>query len=206
MTPFVKNSSAPQIKVLTESEIQQKLYGKYHGASPTPPWTGTEILSGELHRLRDELIHLKKEKERLAQELSQTQRTEAFQLSQPAERPSQTFTIRRILGRGLWSLLLLAGIGYPVGMRLLQASPTTQEFSPYTVQIAVYNLSSQAQRSICSLQQLGYQAFCLESSYRNGRKKYPVYVGQFVTKEEAEIERRRLTSDPRFSDAFVRQQ
>ena len=40
-----------------------------------------------------------------------------------------------------------------------------------------------------------------------GRKQFRIYVGQFVTRTEAEKERQRLASDPRFSDfkdAFVR--
>ena len=48
-------SGAPEVKILSEREIQSKLYGSYlptrtTGASvrPQSPWTGSEILTGEL--------------------------------------------------------------------------------------------------------------------------------------------------------------
>lgn len=201
------------VKVLSESEIQDRLYGDYVGrrrepkptvtisaARPTPqpgaestPWTGTEILSQELLHLRRELLTLRQERERLEKELSRR-----------SSSPAQSGPIWNLLGKGVGFFLLLGLIGYPLGVRLLQASPTGPEPSPYTVQVAVYDLRPAAERALTYLKDLGYPAFLVELPRRDGRLRYRIYVGQFVTKEEGSLEQERLTADPRFKDAFVR--
>lgn len=175
------------IRVLTESEIQDRLYGRYLGRRPGPKGPGqsprpeTDLLSSEVIRLRQELLALRQERNRLGKELGWN-----------------------LLGKGLGILLLVIGIGYPVGVRLLQASPTGPEPSPYTVQVGVYDVRPAAERALNHLREFGYPAFWVESSRRDGRPRYRIYVGQFVTKEEASLEREKLIADPRFKDAFVR--
>ena len=92
------------------------------------------------------------------------------------------------------------------GPRALQASPSAGDLTPYTVQVAVYDgrgMAAQAQRL---LQELGYDAFIVQMSRAGGSSRYRIYVGRFVTKEEAASESQRLAADTRFrdfKDAFV---
>lgn len=202
----------PQVRVLTEPEIQERLYGQYlrhrkraePSAKKTLPtvhpvlehnWTGVEILEGELRHLRSELISLKKEREHLATELGRLTSERRGGDSRP---------LRPILWGLVWVAILVGTVGYPVGLRLLQASPAGGELSPYTVQAAVYDVRPLAEQFANLLQELGYPAFLAETTRRGGKPRYRIYVGRFVTKQEAEAQRLRLTSDPRFSDAFVR--
>ena len=105
----------------------------------------------------------------------------------------------------VWIAIVLAVVGYPLGVHFLQASPSLgTEPSPYTVQVAVYDVRPIADQALGLLQELGYPAFLVELPNRNGKPRYRIYVGRFVTKEEAQIERAQLASDQRFSDAFVR--
>ncbi|MBI1953236.1 MAG: SPOR domain-containing protein [Candidatus Omnitrophica bacterium] len=202
----------PGVKVLTETEIQSRLYGEYLGrrnrpgapvlekrSSPVssaadPQWTGVEILKGEMESLRAQLIRLRRERETLEEELK------VFKAPRKKE-PSRR--------KGGWvaSLALLGLLSYPLGQRFLQASPSSVEPSPYTLQVAVYRQREPSSLAVEYLQGLGYPAFLAESSRGLGRKQFRIYVGQFVTRAEAEGERQRLASDPRFSDfkdAFVR--
>ena len=202
---------------LSESEIQDRLYGSYLGrkkaalpppAQPPAPaqthsapsahsaWTGSEILTGELHRLRSELVSLRQEKERLAVRLER--------VSQPA--PAKTGSgIGSWIGKMFGFLLLMGTLGY-LSSAALQASPSFGDFTPYTVQVAVYNGRAMADQSRNLLRELGYQAFVVETPRGNGAFRYRVYVGSFVTKEEAARESKRLEADTRFrdfKDAFV---
>ena len=190
---------------LSESEIQDRLYGNYFGKKKAPPsekiekvWTGSEILTGELHRLRSEMIALRQEKERLALKLEQASR------SMPAPKPdSET---------GSWVsklfafVLLLGAVGYLIGAAALQASPAVGERTPYTVQVGVYDGKGMADRAQGLLKELGYDAFLVEMPRAGGTVRYRIYVGTFVTKEEAARASQRLASDTRFrdfKDAFV---
>ncbi len=92
MTP---SSTDLALRRLSESEIQDRLYGEYHGrrrrqtvvdtvtlaeVAPTnvspaptvaePRWTGEEILRGELSRLTQELTTLRREQSRLESEMT----------------------------------------------------------------------------------------------------------------------------------------
>lgn len=215
-----------EIKVLTESEIQSRLYGSYHGGprslkSVRPPpqrpapaavrpvasqgfdpaWTGSEILSGELKQLRSELISLRKEKEELHRRLHPLAQT------QPMGRPDSAGTGGGWLGRISALLLVLLAAAFPLGAQMLQASPAPIEPTPYTVQVAVYDVRSIADRALEHLCGLGYPAFLAEMRRADGRPRYRIYVGSFVTKEEARREHGKLAADPRFlefKDAFIR--
>jgi len=196
------------VKVLTESEIQQRLYGKYLRAKEKkvpvwesePEWTGAEILAGELKNLREELISLRQERELLEQRLKQRVPEEL-----PPAPPELEPAGWRLIGKFLSVVVLLAAIAYPVGMRMLVASPPgIPDPSPYTVQVAVYDVKPMAQRSMDYLQTLGYPAFLMDIPRVDGKSRYRVYVGCFVTKQEAEMERLKLAADPRFNDSFVR--
>jgi hypothetical protein len=213
MTTGTETPPLSAARTLSESEIQNRLYGPYFGkkkAAAQPPvqaqtrsspsadsaWTGSEILTGELRRLRSELISLRQEKERLAVRLEQA--------SQPAPAkvgPGVGGWIGKIFG----FFLLLGTFGYLSGAAL-QASPSRSDFTPYTVQVAVYNGLLQADHARKLLQELGYPAFLVELPRANGASQYRVYVGSFVTKEEAARESKRLETDTRFrdfKDAFV---
>ena len=209
-------------RILSESEIQDRLYGPYFGrgkASVPPPvqsqthsspsadsvWTGSEILTGELRRLRSELISLRQEKERLAVRLEQANRTAPERIG-PGLAPAKAGPgIGGWIGKMFVFFLLLGAFGYLSGAAL-QASPSPGDFTPYTVQVAVYNGRTMANQAQKLLQELGYQAFVVELPRGKGIFRYRVYVGSFVTKEEAARESKRLEADTRFrdfKDAFV---
>lgn len=196
---------------LSESEIQDRLYGPYFGRKRAPvqaqtrsspsadsAWTGSEILTGELRRLRSELISLRQEKERLAVRLERASRV--------APAPEKTGPgIGSWIGKILAFFLLFGTFGY-LSNAALQASPSRGDFTPYTVQVAVYNGRMMADQAQKLLQELGYQAFVVEMPRMGGTVRYRVYVGSFVTKEEAARESKRLEADTRFrdfKDAFV---
>lgn len=219
-----------EVKALTETEIQDRLYGGYRNRPrarrlspspaeapalpPGPPaparpaagagnervWTGSEILSGELKRLRSELISLRREKEELAGRLQKI--AQAKTEGRTSGSPSRGGW----LGRVLAFLVIVAGGAVPMGARFLQASPAPGEPTPYTVQVAVYDVRPVADRAMEHLRGLGYPAFLAQVRRADGRPRYRVYVGSFVTKEEARQEHLRLAADPRFEefkDAFV---
>ena len=97
--------------------------------------------------------------------------------------------------------------GYLIGGRLLQASPATGDPTPFTVQAAVYDTLVPAQLAVQFLENLSYGAFVVELPRKDGRSRYRVCVGSYVSKGEAVLERLRLVGDPRFvyfKDAFVR--
>ncbi len=226
MTQTVTSSGQAVARVLSEAEIQERLYGGYLGrrrtpapprvaepvtrssvrapersAEPAPAWTGQEILSGELNRLRSELILLRQEKERL-----QSQMRRMSPVPAPAAQ-------REDGGRGGWTggllafLLLVGALGTLAGIRVLQASPAAGEATPYTIQVAVYDVRPMADRAQQLLQELGYAAFLVSMPRADGRDRYRIYVGSYVTREEARQEYGRLTHDPRFrdlKDAFIR--
>ncbi len=232
MKETTKGSMSTGVKVLTESDIQSRLYGRYlkeqreeeypqvsaqsyQAVSPQvsseavsqKEWDGIEILSGELKRLRDELILLRQEREQLEQQLKRggqvsLTRGEATSFRGAAQRPGRLWGF---LGKFVAVLAMVAGVAYPLGVQLLQASPTMMmEPSPYTIQVAVYDVKPIADQALSYLQELGYSAFMVETPRRDGRARYRLYVGQFVTKEEAGLEKAKLAADPNFSDAFVR--
>jgi len=200
-------------KILSETEIQERLYGEYLGRKKhlfpdrTPPadWTGTEILQGELNALRTELIGLRREKERLLSEMELTKRGSSHSSDHSKKDPRSWFSVGKLSIAGM---LLLAGlIAYPSRTQFLQAaSPSGLEQTPYTVQVGVYDARRPADRVVQHLSELGYSAFLAEFPNRTGRTRYRIYVGRFVTKQEADLEKLKLTTDPRFSDAFVRLQ
>ncbi len=223
MTTAAETPSHSIARPLSESEIQNRLYGPYFGrkiaAAPPPvqptqppvqirtqssPWTGSEILTGELRRLRSELISLRQEKDRLAVRLEQAGRPARQVPAGPA--PAKAGAgVGGWIGKIFGFFLLLGTFGYLSGAAL-QASPSVGDFTPYTVQVAVYNGRTPAGQAQRLLQELGYQAFTVEMPRGDGTFRYRVYVGSFVTKEEAARESKRLEADTRFrdfKDAFV---
>ncbi len=204
--------SPPRAPVLNEFEIQKRLYGQYvkdPSEGSAVEWTGAEILAGELKRLRDELIVLRKEREDLEKRLQQKSEVSlstgiSFRSRPVPQRPG--VRILGVLGKFFFLLAVVTVLLYPVGVQLLQASPNLlPEPAPYTVQVAVYDVKSSADQALSYLQELGYPAFLVESSRRrDGRPRYRIYVGQYVTKQEASLEKAKLTGDKNFSDAFVR--
>lgn len=209
-----KNFNRPEgMKVLRETEIQERLYGKYLGKSSVSSatttsestemreseWTGEEILHGELSRLRSELIHLKKEREQLQAQLLKRSQESTLLKSQPPRRRWRFVASLAVV------TLLLAGFSLSLGVQILQASvPLTLDPTPYTVQVAVYDVIQPAYQALQHLQQRGYPAFIVEVPRKDGKPRYRIYVGRYVTKTEAAQERLKLTSDTWFSDAFVR--
>jgi len=203
--------------VLSETEIQERLYGSYRGqrraapfprpapVSPNAEWSGKEILSGELQRLRSELILLRDEKDRLARQIARLVPTG------PGER---VWVAPPSVHRNRWPLRLAAVlaavglVGYWMGGRILQASPMAGEAAPYTIQAAVYDVPTPARLAVEFLAGLSYDAFLVELPRRkDGKTRWRVCVGSFVTRQEANREKLRLLGDPRFphfKDAFVR--
>lgn len=220
------NRGSPQsVKVLSENEIQERLYGDLLGRrrksltqeqTPAPiaiakdsEWTGAEILTTELERLRNDLISLRKERERLAVELERhvhSAQTSSSALGVEGSQRLKSAPWGELLKKLTVVLILTVCLGMPLGFRLLQASPVGNELSPYTVQVAVYDVKAPAVQALARLQEMGYSSFFVETPRKDGKARYRIYVGRFVTKTEAELERERLTSDPRFRDAFVRLQ
>lgn len=167
-------------------------------------WTGSEILSGELKRLRSELIELRKEKDQLAARLQKAAPPQAQVQTASVEKPR--FGIGRWIARTLSVIALFGIVGYFAGARVIQASPAAGDSTPYTIQVAVYNGQVMANQARGLLQELGYDAFLAEMPRIDGKIQYRVYVGSFVTKEEAAQESERLAADNRFQyfkDAFV---
>ena len=215
MTETEPSSSVGTVRRLSESEIQDRLYGSYlpknktaaqqRVAAPPQPavvsqteWTGSEILSGELKRLRSELICLRQEKEQLSVRLQQVSRT--------ASSGKSGLGIGRWFARSVSPLLLIGAVGYLVGGKALQASPSLSDVTPYTVQVAVYDGRRMAEQAERFLTELEYDAFLVEMSRGLQSSRYRIYVGSFVTKEEANRESQRLAADTRFQDfkdAFV---
>ena len=188
------------IHTLSESEIQKRLYGAAPRSDSS--WTGSEILMGEVQRLRLELVAIRKEKERLAEKLEHVHRLPA-----PTGASEDIRRGTGIFGRLVGLALLLGIMAYLLRGHLLQASPSGAEVTPFTVQVAVYDIQRMAKQAGGFLDNLGYQAFVVETARRNGLPRYRVCVGSFVTKEEADLELQRLAADPRFQDfkdAFVR--
>lgn len=242
---------APEVRTLSEREIQDRLYGGYLGArrgraeadgvaptrtvgtrpgEPESPWTGSGILTGELDRLRSELIVLREQKEQMATALRQLSRSSgpgrtpeargaaartALHGSQCPIPPAGADTARlnngpsvaRWVGRLAAVALLVGAGGYLAGGRLLQASPAAGDPTPFTVQVAVYDTRVPAQLAVQFLEGMSYGAFLVEVPRKDGKVRYRICMGTYVTKDEAEMERLRLLGDPRFSyfkDAFVR--
>ena len=213
------SSKSPEVRVLSETEIQTRLYGRYQGwrragvSSSSPvsapamaPAEPSPSFSVEVIRLQLELTALRQEREILQAKLQEVSTCSAS--SSPVVTSSQ--------GQGssprwvrVFGILLLLGIaGYLGGVRMLQASPSlVGDAAPYTVQVAVYDAQGPAQRSVQNLRRLQYDAFLVDWPRMDGRPSYRVYVGSFVTKEEADLEETRLAQDARirdFKDAFVR--
>lgn len=202
-----------------------------------PEWTGLEILTGELIDLRSELLHLKDERERLTFRLNRLKRFQrsVFSLRQifigifkglflsavwfldqmdrwwngflHQESDLMVRPVSRRLIRLCALAILVVLVAYPAGAGLLQASPMGREPTPYTVQVAIYDVKSYADRAVMHLRGMGYPAFLREFLRLNGRPRYRIYVGSFVTKEEAQLQWKQLASDQHFEDfqdAFVR--
>ena len=221
MTDTEQSLSVGTVRRLSESEIQDRLYGSYRVkkrvvpppvlpalSALVPPklqrakteaeWTGSEILSGELQRLRSELISLRQEKEQLSVRLEKVSRIV------PSEKSG--LGIGRWIARSVGVLLLIGAVGYLAGGRALQASPAMGDPTPYTLQVAVYNGRQMAEQAERFLKELGYDAFLAEIPRGGSNSRYRIYVGSFVTKEEAGRESQRLAGDTRvqdFKDAFV---
>ncbi|MBI3312233.1 MAG: SPOR domain-containing protein [Candidatus Omnitrophica bacterium] len=212
----MKTQTSDSVRVLREHEIQERLYGSYkcEGRRTPPPahvtsseseWTSSPILVGEMERLRSEMILLRKEKDQLVSHLQNMQKSPGA----AAARSSSGGAANGWLGRLLGSILIAGAIGYWISGGMLQALPAGGEAAPYTVQVAVYDGPVMAGKAESFLKELGYDAFLEQRSRLDGGTRYFVYVGSFVTKEEARMESGRLAADARFrdfKDAFVRVQ
>lgn len=209
---------------LTEAEIQDRLYGHYFGRrkkkvqtrfvpsqkpggrqpslrrEPDPGWPKEEVLKNELNQLRTELIVLRKEKEVLLSDL----KNRRVVVEPSWEVPPPQKTASASLGKLTCIAVVLSLVGYAVGVGFIQAYPAGNELSPYTIQVAVYDVKPLAEQAVTYLKGLGYPAFLKESPRASGKARYRIYVGHYVTREEAEQEQERLVETATFSDAFVR--
>ena len=253
------SSANQEVRVLSETDIQSRLYGRYLGARrpmpalpgavsadpepmPIRPEPAAAVLSDELTRLQEELFALRREREVLQTQLNAVSsihescktvhaelveaRTAPSALGQAqGERlgfhescsvavPPMESRTTASSGSGfgwsrLFGVLLVLGVtaGYVGGVRILQASPGLMgEPAPYTIQVAVYDSKVPAERTVRHLRGLDYDAFLADLPRMDGRARWRVYVGSFITREEARLEELRLAQDPRlsdFKDAFV---
>ena len=224
-----KNPVPPPVK----PELSSPAVPSVRAASPVlseGTWSGAEILSGELKQLRSELISLREEKERLEKKIQKIEvsrqtvsKTETIRASVGPLHSVETIRASSSPARSsggqqqgwlshLFGLtLLLLATAYLFGVQKLQASPSFagSDPTPYTVQVAVYDVRNRADQTLVYLKDLGYEPFLVDSRRQDGRSRYRVYVGSFVTSDEADRERMRLEGDPRFQDfkdAFVRLQ
>ncbi len=201
--PVAKPAPVPAPKPIVSAPPavrMEKIQMTENGPAVEIQWSGSEILGGELERLRSELLLLREEKEKLAVKLQRVKR--------------QAPAARNLVHAGEWmtrafaSLLMIGGIGYIAfaGGTALMASPSMGDPTPYTVQVGVYNNRLMADQARNLLEGLGYDAFLVEVPRIDGSLRYRIYVGSFVTKEEAARESYRLAADSRFldfKDAFV---
>lgn len=212
-------TTSPQFQPLSESEIQDRLYGEYHtgrrrtttrsqGLSPTAqapvplvvsdvPWTGQEILTHELQRLSAELSTLRQERESLATEL--TRRRAAPAKPPRWSAPKSWVTV----GLLLVTSAALAALCHTV---VLEAQPPLRHGAPgalYSVQVGVYDVKRLAEQFQAALSREGYPAFLVEGATRRGTPRYRVYVGRFASKVEAQVELDLLRLNPRMQDSFI---
>lgn len=226
-------SGGPEVKILSEQEIQDRLYGGYLGrrrsgptasrilptrtmgprpGDPEVPWTGSGILTGELERIRAELIALREQKEQLATALEQlSPSSQSVRASEVRPAPKVHRAAPRPTAGWLGKLAAIAALlgagGYLAGGRLLQASPARGDPTPFTVQVAVYDTLVPAQLAVQFLEGMSYEAYLVQVPRKDGSVRYRICMGRYVTRNEAGLERLRLVGDPRFGyfkDAFVR--
>lgn len=217
----------PHFRRLSESEIQDRLYGEYHGGrrrrpsvdlpsspvplpqapAPVPPeptWTGQEILSHELQRLSQELSTLRQERESLATELTRRRPASAV----------TTTTARRWAVPRSWVmvgalLVASAGVAALCHTVMLEAQPPLLGAGApgtlYSVQAGVYDVKLLAERMRDTLSQEGYPVFLMEGMTRRGTPRYRVYVGRYTSKVEAQVQLDLLKRNARVQDSFILQ-
>ena len=206
----------PQFRRLSESEIQDRLYGEYHTGrrrrpvyeippvlppAPEPSWTGQEILTHELQRLSEELSLLRQEKESLTTEFARRAAPVTGGRSPLWAAPRSWVMV----GAWLVASAALAALCHTV---VLEAQPPLfggPTGTLYTVQAGVYDVKILADRLVETLGQEGYPAFLVEGTTRRGTPRYRVYVGRYADKVEAQVQLDLLKRNPRLQDSFILQ-
>ena len=199
---------SPQFQPLTESQIQDRLYGEYHtgrrrstqtrGPSPNahtqavlPPVEAPKnVVAPPTEPVWTGQEILTRELERLGAELSTLRRERESLATELTRRRASPATPRRWVVPRSW---------VTVGM-LLVASGTL-----YSVQVGVYDIKPSAERFLETLSREGYTAFLMEGTTRRGIPRYRVYVGRFASKVEAQVELDLLKLNPRLQDSFILQ-
>ncbi len=217
----------PHFRRLSESEIQDRLYGEYHSGRrrrpaddlpprpallpPTPAsvpeeqtWTGQEILTHELQRLSQELTTLRQERELLATELTRRRPASAVTTTR-----SRLWVVPRswvMVGALLVASAGLAALCHTV---VLEAQPPLlgagAPGTVYSVQAGVYDVKILAERMRDTLSQEGYPVFLMEGTTRRGTPRYRVYVGRYASKVEAQVQLDLLKRNVRVQDSFILQ-
>lgn len=85
-------------------------------------------------------------------------------------------------------------------------SPTEQVVTkkPYTIQVAIYENSEDADSIVDSLNKKGFRAYIFKSISSKGKTHYRIYAGEFDTTQEAATTLDRLKTEENYQDAFVR--
>ena len=91
----------------------------------------------------------------------------------------------------------------PVEEEVRPAPPIPEFTNTYTIQIAVYNFPSYAERTVNNLKRKGYDAEFYETTSSSGATRYRIYVGKFGSRQETESVLEGLKNEG-FPDAFVR--
>lgn len=232
MTPSSSNDLA--LRPLSESEIQEQLYGEYHAGfrrrvrasapavSPTPvprresPWTGEEILRSELKRLTRELTTLQREKEHLVAVAGWRRLGWSPRLIRPMARlrtlgsefvaaATNPSTTWIVLGFSLLASALLGRLYHAVALEAYPTSPKLAAGGLYSVQVGVYEVKPLAQQLVDTLSRQGHPAFLVEFPSRRGKSRYRVYVGRYGSRATAQEGLKALRQYPFLADSFILQ-
>src|SRR3989338_2081947 len=222
---------SPQFQPLTESQIQDRLYGEYHtgrrrSTQPRAPSPNahTQAVLPPVEAPKNVVAPptepvwtgqeiLTRELERLGTELSTLRRERESLATELTRRRASPATPRRWVVPRSWvtvGMLLVASAALAALCHtvVLEAQPPVLHGAPgtlYSVQVGVYDIKPSAERFLETLSREGYTAFLMEGTTRRGIHRYRVYVGRFASKVEAQVELDLLKLNPRLQDSFILQ-
>lgn len=217
-----------QLKALSEKEIQKQLYGEYLGKSER----GIEVMDSsaifeskderpieekfdakikkevaeELDNLRVEFKRLKDEVTRLRKQREALERAEV-KLKLPFLKIQHLVIIGSVV-----VLLVIALISaFTIRFMLTTVAPkkpkiATGEISSKRYIIQAYTTSKRedADEAIRFLSSKGFPAAVKEKKSSSGKSQYVIYIGEYLSKKEANETLQRLKKEKRFKDSFLR--
>ncbi len=75
---------------------------------------------------------------------------------------------------------------------------------PYTIQVMVYENKEGARKAVDDLKRRGFPAFIKENKTVSGKLQLRIYVGEFMTQEEAKSTLTMLKNNPSYYESFIR--